>query len=200
MPSDISNQAFLEAIFKDCWWHVHVAAFPGDPTIQDGRWTGGLAKDVLADPNHVEMNCYFVPSLLSPIGARRQLRHFGSFHVIVLDDVGTKVDVAAAVIAMGGTKPAWLIKTSAGNYQAGWAITPQTDLARIKRGLAQLRKVLGAGDNLTNPVSYFRLPVGRNWKPTDGAQGWRVRVLPLAGINLPSTGQMTVPYDEGSDR
>lgn len=41
MPADITNQEFLTGLFDDDWWRVHVTAFPGDPTIQDGRWAGG---------------------------------------------------------------------------------------------------------------------------------------------------------------
>ena len=175
MPADITNQEFLTGLFDDDWWRVHVTAFPGDPTIQDGRWAGGLARDVLADPGHIEMNCYSEPSPLSPAGSPRQIKYFEAMHVIVLDDVGPKVKLLEAVPAMGMRLPTYAVETSKNNVQCGWRMTPQSNFAQVKGMLAKLRKYLGAGDNLTNPVSYFRLPVGRNWKPTDGAQGWRVR-------------------------
>jgi len=57
---------------------------------------------------------------------RNKLAHFAGLHVIVLDDVGTKV--AIADIPAGMATPTYIIESSAGNYQYGYVLDqPITD-------------------------------------------------------------------------
>ena len=125
-----------------------------------------------------ELNMYFCPSLVR--GTRRHIGGFISLHVIVVDDYGTKVAVGEPEKILG--RPAnYIIETSPGNYQAGWLTGGLDDLAWVKGMLTRLRQVLGAGDNLTDPVIWRRLPVGINGKPkyrSKAGAPWQVEGTP----------------------
>jgi putative DNA primase/helicase len=166
-------------LFEDQWGDVLVTSFlrdPSDPNAPRQDWNAWPARDVLNNPHFDEGNTYFCPSLLVPGTRDRQLDNFRSLNVIVIDDVGTKVDLAE-VTSLLRTGPTYLIETSPGNHQAGWKLNPaETDLAWVKGMLHQLDQALGGkADNLTNPVAWRRLPVGWNTKAALGPNGWRVR-------------------------
>lgn len=155
------NAKFLKAIFGDDWSRALVAWFPGDPeNLNDADWTAHLATSLPNEAQQQDLNTYFCPSLVT--GNRRVLGDFVSFHVIVVDDIGTKVALNQAVTVLG--PPCYLIETSPKNYQAGWRTEPISDLAWVRGMLRGLRTKLGAGDNLTDPMVWRRLPVGINGK------------------------------------
>jgi hypothetical protein len=162
VPFPITNEQFLRAAFGAHWKRALVAAFPGDPeNPQEANWTAYPAKMLPSAARQSQLNTYFCPSLVR--GTRRALYEFVSFHVIVIDDYGTKVDRGRPEEFLG--KPAsYILETSPSNFQAGWFIEPRTDLAWVRGFLQSLKLALGAGDNLTDPMTWRRLPVGINGK------------------------------------
>jgi len=159
----ISNEMFLRHMFGDQWRRALIAGFAGDPRkAEDANWTAYPATMLPSEARQRELNMYFCPSLVR--GTRRVVSGFISLHVLVIDDYGTKVPVGVPerVLGLGAT---YILETSPGNYQAGWLLDPPlTDLAWTKGMLALLRFAIGAGDNLTDPVTWRRLPVGVNGK------------------------------------
>ena len=161
--ADITNEAFLEGIFKDQWEHALVAGFAGDPqAASEANWTAFPARMLPSVTAQQRLNLYFCPSLVR--GTRRVLGEFVSFHVIVVDDYGTKV-VPGVPEKILGRRPNYVLETSLGNYQAGWIVEPITDLAWLRGALKQLKDAIGDGDNLADPMIWRRLPVGVNGKP-----------------------------------
>jgi putative DNA primase/helicase len=163
VPFPTSNERFLRAVFGDQSWRLAlIAGFVGDPeNPTQADWTAHPAAKLPEAALQRQMNTYFCPSLVR--GTRRVVDQFVSLHVIVVDDYGTKVFPGLPEKFLG--RPAsYIAETSPGNFQAGWYTEPLTDLAWVKGMLRQLRKALGAGDNLTDPVAWRRLPVGVNGK------------------------------------
>jgi hypothetical protein len=159
----VTNTSFLEAAFFPApWRQALVAGFPGDPEKpDDANWQAYRASCLPGLVRERNLNMYFCPSLT--FTTRRQLSEFVSFHVIVIDDYGTKVVPGQPEKLLG--RPAnYIIETSPGNYQAGWFLEPVTDLAWVKGMLRKLKDRLGAGDNLTDPMAWRRLPIGINGK------------------------------------
>ena len=175
----VSNKEFLKAIFGPAWKRALIAGFAGNPEDPaDANWTAYPAKMLPGPARERELNMYFCPSLVR--GTRRHVGGFISLHVIVIDDYGTKGAVGEPEKILG--RPAnYIIETSPGNYQAGWLTGGLDDLAWVKGMLTRLRQVLGAGDNLTDPVIWRRLPVGINGKPkyrSKAGAPWQVEGTP----------------------
>lgn len=174
VPSAVTNEMFLRFLFGDQWPRALIAGFAGDPRVaEDANWTAYPATMLPSEARQRELNMYFCPSLVR--GTRRVIHAFISLHVLVVDDYGTKVPAGVPEQILG-VGPTYVLETSPGNYQAGWKLDPPlVDLAWTKGMLARLRDVLGAGDNLTDPVIWRRLPVGINGKhgtwPTDLGPG-----------------------------
>lgn len=172
----ITNEMFLEEIFGDRWKNALIAAFPGDPEV-DADWRAYRAGWLPPAEQQARLNTYFCPSLVQR--SLRQLNEFVSFHVIVVDDYGTKIDAGKPELVLG-TSPSYLIETSLGNYQAGWKLSrPVGDLGWVRGVLGKLKEELGAGDNLRDPMVWRRLPVGINGKAKHrdavSGQAWQVR-------------------------
>jgi len=152
-----------------------IAAFIGDPE-KEAYWRAYRAGMLPEQRVQRLCNTYFCPSLT--VGMRRGTSDFLSFHVIVVDDYGTKVKVGHPEEVLG-TNPHYVIETSPGNYQAGWLMEPERDLTLVKGMLRKLRAAIGAGDNLTDPMAWRRLPVGVNGKAKyqrkDGAP-WQIEL------------------------
>ena len=193
-----TNRDFLELIFGDQWDQALVTSFkrdPSDPQAPREDWNAWLAGDVLTNPHFDDGNTYFCPSLLVPGSRDRVIENFRSLHVIVIDDVGTKIKLIE-VVNLLRVQPTYIIETSPGNHQAGWKIEAETNLAWVKGMLTQLDRTLGGADNLTNPVAWRRLPVGFNtkqkWVDQLGPQGFRLRLRKgypgpmIRGLDWPS--------------
>ena len=169
----MTNQQFLEIIFGDQWRRALITGFRGDPDKPRDAWWAAYPAEMLPGAEiERDLNMYFCPSLTR--GTKRWLTHFESFHVIVVDDYGTKITPGVPERVLG-RRPSYVIETSPGNYQAGWLTDPVTDVAWLRRMLKGLRERLGAGDNLADPMAWRRLPVGMNGKPRH--DGWRVTLM-----------------------
>lgn len=181
MVCDVSNDAFLRAVFGGDWQRAHVCAFAGDPR-HDGRWMGTRwgrlsqgERDIMAG-----QNAYFCISTFRDEDgtgiARRRADLFEACYCVVVDDVGTKVDPEDRALPAG---PNWVLETSAGNFQWGYLLRP---LERSRRALdwalPLLAKRLGEGGRdpgMCGVTRYARLPVGVNGKP--GRDGFRTRLV-----------------------
>lgn len=154
-----TNEAFLRHLFGDAWREVQVCFVAGDPErAHRGAWTGYPAEQMLQMRGQELLNAYF-----SVGGSARSLPDFVDLRVIVLDDVGTKVDLGEAELLLG--PPTWVLETSPGNHQAGWCIKPVTDRDRALGLVKGVYEALGGhGDNLKNVVGWMRLPIGSNGK------------------------------------
>lgn len=167
----ISNTEFLAAIFNSLEEDARpmVCSVVGNPTSAPGvSWRGRpwLPGSTRLDAG--DHNWYFSLSSFNPDpsgGYRRQKKYFAALSAIMLDDIGTK---AAGRDRLNSLPPTWLIETSPGNFQAGYAFCdPVTDpavatalmSAVIKAGLCDK----GANGPLTR---YARLPVATNGKHT----------------------------------
>lgn len=167
----VPNRVFLETAAGEEWSRVQVTMFAGDPSGQPASaWAGAPAASMLRAP-HAELNTYYSVSLQS--GGRRGIAGFERLFAVVLDDVGVKVDLAAAEGLLG--RPSYILETSPGNCQAGW-FCDLTQPEWTTGALSAVYTHLGAGDNLKNLVGYMRLPVGTNSKKSLGAP-FRHRLL-----------------------
>lgn len=175
----LSNKHFLKAAFGPALWkRALICGFAGNPEDPaDANWMAYPATMLPGRLRERSLNMYFCPSLVR--GTRRHIGAWTSLHVIVVDDYGTKVRAGDPEKVLGPAR--YVVETSPGNYQAGWFTEPLTDLGYVKGMLTQLRQILGAGDNLTDPVAWRRLPVGINGKPKYRSQTgapWRIEATP----------------------
>ena len=117
-PED--NAAFLAVVFASAGGDeiVAVCSKPGDPT--SGPWMALDAKTV-GQTCPPSSNNYFNCSSLrrtSDGDLRATVAQVARFHVLVLDDVGTKVSLEA----VAGLEPTYAIETSPGNFQYGYVL------------------------------------------------------------------------------
>lgn len=160
----VTNSEFITAIFGDLpqGTHAVVCSKPGDPT--SGGWVAKSAEqhasDLPADHNNY-FNCSsFKVSNDGSLHAKNE--SFAACHVIVLDDVGTKIPFDR----FAGFEFSYQMKTSPENYQVGISLDePITDpdlasklwKALIKKGLCD--------EGAVGPNRWARLPNGINGKP-----------------------------------
>jgi len=171
--SSITNTAFLSALLGS---HLNqnvqawVCTFSQDP--EKGVWSGKAWEgDDLA---LVASNNFFSIGLIKPDAKGRLARkkaNFACLPCIMLDDIGTKAGELKV-------PPTWMIETSPGNYQAGYAfIEPISDIPTAEAFLKALttagRLTDGGGQNVCR---YARLPVGSNTKPKYGNPSPRHRL------------------------
>ncbi|MFD2134477.1 DNA-primase RepB domain-containing protein [Novosphingobium resinovorum] len=159
----VTSGEFLKELFSELpeGATVIVTGKSGDP--QAGAWFARPASEVdLVCPPHY--NTYFNCASVYPTGDSAVLAQkevAAAFHVLVLDDVGTKVDRAL----LRDVDPTWVIETSPGNFQVGFKLS--TPLQSSTDVDALLSRVAAAGltDNgAKGMVRWMRLPNGINGK------------------------------------
>lgn len=85
----------------------------------------------------------------------------------MLDDIGTKVDMATLPEAL--KKPTYIIESSKGNYQFGYVLEEPIDDLHLASALVQLAYDSGFSDDGGKmPNKFVRLPVGVNGKSGQG--------------------------------
>lgn len=126
-----SNNEFMREVFGDDSSNLRpiVVSFKGSPAMVPGRawvghpWSGDGDQD---DDLPASANNYFSLAVFRPDEAGQYRRLKASFHAlyaVMLDDVGTKVNMDRLTLL-----PSWLLETSPGNYQAGYLLRePLTD-------------------------------------------------------------------------
>ena len=180
-PAPISNQTFLDSVFRDRAENASIwtTCVQGDPQGQPNEaWTGQSCSSGKLPPRvlHGEAhNLFFNVSTVKQSGGQtgRKEANFVGCHVIVLDDVGTKAQLPE------GFQPSYLLETSAGNHQAGLILAePCIDLGLLKRLFSALTRAGLTDRGAQGPSSrYVRLPVGTNCKAKCGPGGFKHRLV-----------------------
>lgn len=161
----VTNCEFMDVLFGNKYSDIRpfIVSFVGNPhEVSPTAWSGtAWNRDSILSP---EANNFFSLSSFRPNDAgqyRRQKNQFSALHVIVLDDIGTKVE--AERVKLPAT---WMLETSEGNFQYGYILSnPLQDTAAADK---LVNAVIDAGlsdPGLTGPTTRIvRLPEGVNGK------------------------------------
>ena len=167
-----NNRDFLELVFGEDWPYAEVCSVPALGQDEDYKsyWNTRPAGSCVhtLDP---DWNNYFCVSTMTVPGVRRK-SHFKALRVLVVDDVGPKVDPAVALNVLG--KPTYQIETSPGNQQWGYVLDPPiTDLARAESLILRTIQALADGKDpgMAGVTRLMRLPFGTNTKTAPGHRG-----------------------------
>ena len=100
---------------------------------------------------------------------------FAALHVVVLDDIGTKVPLEAIPEAL--REPSYVIETSPGNFQWGYILREPVE--RLEAAAELVRTLYASG--VTDPggavaTKLVRLPDGVNGKPIEGRAMFHVEL------------------------
>lgn len=169
-PLPPSNAAFIAAVIRDVAENACavVCSKSGDPT--GGDWRAAVASDAdrqcPPDRNNY-VNCSsFTIDEDGPVLARKD--RFSGYHVIVLDDVGTKVDRAK----LGDFLPTWEIETSLGNSQVGIRLRePLRDVEQVTRLQNAIMAAELCDKGAGGLARWVRLPVAINGKAKHHDEG-----------------------------
>ena len=155
------SKAFHTELFDD----ENIVTCVKAPT-STGWWAQSVDEMYKALKTQKPKSLYVSTSTFTPDKADGKLYHrqanFEALHVIVLDDIGTKVSedtIPADLI------PTWKTETSAGNYQWGYALTEPVDNLEAASALVQMIYESGASDDGGKmPNKWVRMPEGINGK------------------------------------
>jgi hypothetical protein len=157
------NAAFLQTVLQGVsdGAYAAVCSKAGDPTA--GEWRAERALEVdqqcPSDRNNY-FNCSsFMAEEDGSIKARSE--RFSGYHVVVLDDVGTKVDRAK----LSAFKPTWDLLTSPGNSQVGIRLSePLRDPAVVAKLQAAIVRAGLCDGGAKGLARWARLPSAINGK------------------------------------
>lgn len=160
---EVKNSQFIDAVFhsKTTGSEPFFVSFEGNPnTVSANSWNK-RPKDV--DNVGGNNNFFSLSSFFRKDDGilRRRKADFSSLHAIMLDDIGSKIDRSKLLLP-----PSWLIKTSPGNFQAGYILDIPVKDANLADQL--MKEIIAAG--LSDPgaggptARLARLPVGSNGK------------------------------------
>lgn len=140
-----------------CW--ATGKGIPGFPSSEDG-----LIKRL--ERSRKPMALYFGTSTCRPDPDSGRLYNrknlFTRLHVVVLDDIGTKVPKEKIPVNL---KPTYIIESSEGNYQYGYVLKEPIDVLEHAQALIQLVYESGYSDaGGMMPTKLVRLPGGVNGK------------------------------------
>lgn len=165
----VSNEQFLRAVFGEVGGNGRpvLVSFAGNPaSVRKQLWHGKpLPEYDQADrqlPAH--HNNYFSLASFRPDDTgqyRRQKKNFQTLHAVMLDDVGTKVELERLTLP-----PSWLLETSPGNYQAGYLLERPTTDGKVADRLMNAIIAAGLSDPGANgpQTRLARLPNAVNGK------------------------------------
>jgi len=167
--TDVLNEAskrLLEAAFGTRWGEAWVC-WSGSSEGWTGKWVKDLEPGDLPD----DRDCYFCPSLLK--ASRRTNDMVERVMVMVIDDVGTKID--REEFEMFAPEASYWIESSPGNFQVGYFIKGGMTVEAYRKLRARMKAnpIWGKADGI-DPVHLFRLPQGINTKVS--AAGWNAKV------------------------
>lgn len=157
-----NNDRFLEAIFgRANLPNTFTVSFRGP--METANWSRNpFCSDPLAN------NYFCISTLIDPAG-RRTPENCRALHVLLVDDVGTKVPIAKPAGILG--QPSYRIETSPGNEQWGYILDPPDQdplhAEALVRAMTQQFTADAAGRNRV-----ARLPYG-----TNGKNGHTTRLL-----------------------
>ncbi len=163
-PSPVANAAFVEHVIRGVADGASAAICSKPNNPETGGWIAIAAEDVdvqcPSDRNNY-VNCSsFVHDQDGTM--RAKLATFSGFHILVLDDVGTKVDRNR----LAGVVPSWEIETSPGNSQLGFILAePLRDLQAVERLQSAVMKAGLSDPGASGAARWVRLPTAINGKP-----------------------------------
>ena len=158
----ITNGEFIKDVFREIpsGAHIGVCTKSGDPT--EGGWSAQQADNAgpLTDSLNNYINCSTFR--LSDEGAFTVRKgQFAGFHVLLLDDLGTKVPMGK----LGEFKLSWLIETSPGNFQGGIILAePITDIKHAEQLQSALLESELCDKGASGVSRWMRLPEAINGK------------------------------------
>lgn len=165
-----SNAEFVSAIFTGLPEGAQpiITAKPGDP--EQGGWfaqAGSAVEDVCLPDRNTYVNCAsFRPDDNGKLAARKE--QAAAYHMLVLDDVGSKVDRAL----LGDIVPTWDVETSPGNHQVGFKLNPPLrDAAEVDRFQQRIAAAGLTDKGALGIARWVRLPNGINGKPKYAKDG-----------------------------
>lgn len=161
--SHVTNAEFVAEIFDALPEGAVpiVCAKPGDP--EQGGWypkSGTAVATICLSTDNTYFNCSSVyPDETGKVTARKDAT--AAFHLLMLDDVGTKVDRSL----LAGFTPTYALETSPGNCQIGIKLaSPLTDPKKIEY-LQKTIATAGLCDKgALGAARWARLPQGINGK------------------------------------
>ena len=172
---------FLELVFHDLCEDENILTWattsfvPGYPVSEDA-----LLKKLSRTP--IARALYYGTATCAQDPKENGLRNrkalFDRLHVVVLDDIGTKVPIDKLPEEL---KPTYIIESSEGNFQYGYVLESPLDVLEQAEALIQLVYESGLTDGGGKMVTKLvRLPDGRNGKR--GAKGlFPVKLIHMSG-------------------
>ena len=162
-PISLSNRDFIATIFKSTspGASAIVTAKVGDPA--GGSWRAHLAADVDTVCGSHKNNYFNCSSVLLRKGQapRAKKDDADAFYALVLDDVGTK-----AALPLEGPEPTWVLETSPGNFQIGYALSEPETCPQLVEDAQKACAEAGLCDSgALGMTRWARLPGGVNGKP-----------------------------------
>ena len=163
--SQLTNLEFIDAVFPTLPEQAYAAVSTNDGDPTKGGYAARRADQAATNlaptaNNYVNCSSFYH----GENGSFRALKgQFAACHFLMLDDLGTKVDLDR----FKDFDLSWLIETSPSNYQAGIILSePITDVPVAERLLNGLidAKLCDAGANQPS-TRWARLPVAINGKP-----------------------------------
>ena len=161
-------QEFLDSVIQ----HIPEGAFIGvtgfsqSPKKEDkgggGDWLPKKANGTMPSCINAYNNTYFCISSLhqKENGFRAQESNIAALHVVIVDDVGQKLDRESLSLP-----PSWVVETSQDNYQAGYILSEPITDRKLAHEFSKKFVVAAGGDqSADNPVRWARLPFGINSK------------------------------------
>ena len=165
---DFLANAFVGTDHAETPW---VASFPGDPASAPHQvWFGAPALPMPRTLRDDHNNYVCISTFLRGDDKRfrRRKDHWAALWLVMLDDVGTKIDKKRILL-----KPSCLVETSPGNCQAWYFLkSPERDRNKAETLISGLLDAGVSDPGAGNLTRYGRLPVGINGK-AKYAQGGR---------------------------
>lgn len=181
------TQEFLDTVFHadiapDAHRLVYSASYnnPGMPSPGGVKYLTEKIMDRTTKARAMYFNASTcVPDEQGVLRHKREL--FSAFHVLVLDDVGTKIPLDRIPKALR-EQPTYIIESSEGNFQYGYVLEePITDydhaIALIQT--AAMAKLTDSGGLMATKI--VRLPAGVNGKPDPDKRLFKVNLKTMDG-------------------
>ena len=177
-------EAFIDGIFEDVpdgaeplFWAMKHNGKIGVP-LQKGR--DGLVRKMKDGKAH---GMYFNVASFYPDplgGLNHKHANFAALHLIVADDIGTKVD--AQRFTDLNLTPSYIIESSPGNFQYGFVLdTPITDYDHACAAVQVFGCAGLTDDGGVQAGKIVRLPAGVNGKKDPAKEGFQVALVDNTG-------------------
>lgn len=144
---------------------VWTTCYPQNPNSKHAEW-GGIGHKLNCAEFSVDLNgknnAYYSTAAFKT-SAARTIENASLVTIIFLDDVKEN-DYGGFDLPLA---PSFVIETSAGNFQAGYAVLDGDDIRAARGVIRSIAQRAGKANdpNGNNPVRYGRLPGGINTKP-----------------------------------